>query len=151
MNSPSPILSPVDEPNAAPIQPLSKRDKRRTALIDRFNDLQSQFSANRDIYYREQLSAIQQDVALILHTNPYVNNPDQEPTQAMIDVMSKLTRGDPRVIEAIQNGDIKSIGGKVYHEFLDDIEDACERRDAALTHHKVCTASPQFQWCVAQY
>ncbi|KFY00027.1 hypothetical protein O988_02119 [Pseudogymnoascus sp. VKM F-3808] len=119
--------------NAPPVQPLSKRDKRRTALIDRLNDITMQFSANKDQYYREQLGVVQQDIALILHAVPYVEDPTKESTVELLQVIHKLTRGDPRALQALKEGDIQGIGGKIYHEFQDEIQDAMERRDASLS------------------
>ncbi|KFY85604.1 hypothetical protein V500_08258 [Pseudogymnoascus sp. VKM F-4518 (FW-2643)] len=133
--SQSPILSPVmdRDDNAPPVQPLSKRDKRRTALIDRLNDITMQFSANKDQYYREQLGVVQQDIALILHAIPYVEDPTKESSIELLAVIQKLTRGDPRAIHSLKEGDIQGIGGRIYHEFRDEIQDSMERRDAALT------------------
>jgi len=137
--SQSPILSPVmdRDDNAPPVQPLSKRDKRRTALIDRLNDITMQFSANKDQYYREQLGVVQQDIALILHAVPYVEDPTKESTVELLQVIHKLTRGDPRALQALKEGDIQGIGGKIYHEFQDEIQDAMERRDASLSAYAV--------------
>ncbi|OBT66363.1 hypothetical protein VE03_04826 [Pseudogymnoascus sp. 23342-1-I1] len=133
--SQSPILSPVmdRDDNAPPVQPLSKRDKRRTALIDRLNDITMQFSANKDQYYREQLSVVQQDIALILHAIPYVEDPTKESTIELLAVIQKITRGDPRALQSLKEGDIQGIGGRIYHEFRDEIQDAMETRDAALS------------------
>ncbi|KFY14921.1 hypothetical protein V492_02322 [Pseudogymnoascus sp. VKM F-4246] len=135
--SQSPILSPVmdRDDNAPPVQPLSKRDKRRTALIDRLNDITMQFSANKDQYYREQLGVVQQDIALILHAIPYVEDPTRESTVELLSVIHKLTRGDPRALQSIKEGDLQGVGGRIYHEFQDEIQDAMERRDAALSSY----------------
>lgn len=135
--SQSPRLSPAmdRDDNAHPVQPISKRDKRRTALIDRLHDITAAFTANKDQHYREQLSLIQQDVALILHAIPYVDDPTKEPTNELLAVIHKLSRGDPRVIQAIQEGDLKDVGGRIYQQFQDEVQDAMERRDAALTSY----------------
>jgi hypothetical protein len=137
--SASPQLSPVvdRDDNAPPVQPISKRDKRRTALLDRLHDITNQFSANKDQYYREQLGIIQQDVALILHAIPYVDDPTKESSAELLAVIHKLTRGDQRVIQALKDGDLKSIGGKIYQQFQDDVHDAMERRDTSLTAYSV--------------
>ncbi|KFY20863.1 hypothetical protein V491_03365 [Pseudogymnoascus sp. VKM F-3775] len=121
--------------NAPPVQPLSKRDKRRTALIDRLNDITMQFSANKDQYYREQLGVVQQDIALILHAIPYVEDPTKETTVELLSVIHKLTRGDPRALQSIKEGDLEGVGGRIYHEFRDEIQDAMERRDASLSKY----------------
>ncbi|KFY23696.1 hypothetical protein V493_05678 [Pseudogymnoascus sp. VKM F-4281 (FW-2241)] len=133
--SQSPILSPAmdRDDNAPPVQPLSKRDKRRTALIDRLNDITMQFSANKDQYYREQLGVVQQDIALILHAIPYVDDPTKETTVELLAAIHKLSRGDPRILQSVKDGDLQGVGGKIYQEFREEIHDAMERRDAALS------------------
>lgn len=145
--SQSPILSPVmdRDDNAPPVLPLSKRDKRRTALIDRLNDITMQFSANKDQYYREQLGVVQQDIALILHAIPYVEDPTKESSIELLAVIQKLTRGDPRAIHSLKEGDIQGIGGRIYHEFRDEIQDSMERRDASLTAYAVSISLPQLK------
>lgn len=137
--SPSVQQSPTmdREEEAPPVQPQSKRDKRRNALMERMNDITTSFTHNKDMHYREQLGAIQQDIAMILHADPYLEDPTKEPTQELMTVMHKLSRGDPRVMQAIQDGDMESIGGKLYHEFMNEVEDAMESRDAALTSFAV--------------
>lgn len=137
--SASPLSQTMDRDGNAPppVQPVSKRDKRRTALLDRLNGISNQFSANKDQYYREQLGAIQQDVALILHAIPYVDDPSKESSSELFAVIHKLTRGDPRAIQALRDGDISGIGGRIYQQFQDEIYDAMERRDAALTSYSV--------------
>lgn len=130
------------EEDAVPVQqPQSKRDKRRNALMERMNDITQSFTQNKDQYYREQLGAIQQDIAMILHADPYLENPAKEATQELMTVMHKLSRGDPRVMQAIKEGDMASIGGKIYHEFMNEVQDAMERRDAALTSFAVSSWS----------
>ena len=132
----------MDRDEDAPVvqQPQSKRDKRRNALMERMNEISTSFTQGKDHYYREQLGAIQQDIAMILHADPYLENPTKEPTQELLAVMLKLSRGDPRVMQAIQDGDMASIGGKIYHEFMNEVQDAMERRDAALTSFAVSSS-----------
>lgn len=122
--------------NAPPVQ-LSKRDKRRTQLMDRLRELTDTFSLNKDTYYREQLGAIQEDMALILHAVPYVEDPTAEPTHELLSTMHKISRGDPKKMQALQQGDLSAAGNRLYHEFMDEIRDAMERRDATLTSFAV--------------
>lgn len=129
-----------DEDAVVVQQPQSKRDKRRNALMERMNEISTSFTQGKDHFYREQLGAIQQDIAMILHADPYVENPAKEPTQELMAVMLKLSRGDPRIMQAIQDGDMTSIGGRIYHEFMNEVEDVMERRDAALTAFAVSSS-----------
>jgi hypothetical protein len=51
--------------NANANPPISKRDKRRSALQERLQDLTASFSQNRDAQFRQQLHALQCDMTLI--------------------------------------------------------------------------------------
>src|SRR5699024_1955426 len=55
--------------------PISKRDKRRSALQERLQDLTASFSQNRDAQFRQQLHALQCDMTLINNADPYVPGP----------------------------------------------------------------------------
>ncbi|KAG9243032.1 Sds3-like-domain-containing protein [Calycina marina] len=135
--SPSPQQSPVmggshknqrHHTNSPP--PLSKRDKRRTMLADRLEDLTNQFSQNRDHHYREQLQAIQIDMNLILEADAHgkellKNHPDK------IEAMVRESMSAKRVI-----GTPPPRAGRLYAAFAVDVNDAMEERDAALIMHK---------------
>jgi len=144
--SPSPQLSPtmgagqrIDRNNSAtpPAQPLSKRDKRRSQLIDRLNEITQQFNNNKDQYYRNQLQAIQIDTGLILHADPYRDDPLSDFGDEIQEMICNATAQNPKAMLAIINGDVASIAGKMYSEFANEVNDAMENRDAALTMHKV--------------
>ncbi|TVY68711.1 hypothetical protein LSUE1_G007548, partial [Lachnellula suecica] len=142
--SPSPQLSPVMGNNnhravaerhhtaSPPQQQLSKRDKKRTLLADRLAEITSQFSANRDVHYREQLQALQIDMNLIMEADAHAKLP----------IPSDPLDTDELVLENIRKTMMKSIGptappraGKVYMDFAREVNDAMEERDAALTTH----------------
>ncbi|RDL41263.1 Uncharacterized protein BP5553_01242 [Venustampulla echinocandica] len=138
--SPSPQLSPTmglrvdrQQSNSPPQQQLSKRDKKRTLLAERLAEITMQFSANRDLHYREQLQALQIDMNLIMEADAHgetalTNDPNA------IDLL---------VQENIKKSMMKSIGpnpppraGKMYADFAKNVNDAMEERDAALATHK---------------
>jgi hypothetical protein len=137
--SPSPPLSPVLGPShryhtLSPPQQPSKRDKRRTLLADRLEEITRHFSQNRDIHYREQLQALQIDMNLIMEANANGN---------------ELLPNKPEEIEALVEENIKTVrkplgpvppprAGKIYADFAKDVNDAMEERDTALTMHMVC-------------
>src|SRR5438045_8975472 len=84
MASPSPHLSPkvgahhrVDRRQSAspPAHALSKKDKRHKRLDNSLQELNEHFNGYKDLYYRQQLHAIQIDGNLILHANPYNDEP----------------------------------------------------------------------------
>ena len=141
--SPSPHLSPImggshridrQQSNSPPQQQLSKRDKKRTQLAERLADITAQFSANRDVHYREQLQALQIDMNLIMEADAHGKDPLPN-TPAEIDDL---------VQENIRKSMMKSIGptappraGKVFADFAKEVNDAMEDRDAAMVTHRV--------------
>jgi len=137
--SPSPQLSPImggphrverHRTNSPP--PVSKRDKRRTMLADRLEDLTSKFSQNRDVHYREQLQAIQIDMNLIMEADAHG---------------SSLLKNHPDEIDALVLENINTVkraigvppprAGRLYAAFAKEVNDAMEERDSALVVHKV--------------
>lgn len=139
--SPSPQLSPVLGPSYkmerhhtnSPPQQLSKRDKRRTLLADRLEEITRHFSQNRDIHYREQLQALQIDMNLIMEADAHGKEP---------------LPSSPEAVEALVEENIKAVrktlgaippprAGKIYAAFAKEINDAIEERDSALTMYMV--------------
>jgi hypothetical protein len=145
--SPSPQLSPSmgtaqrldrTRSDTPPAQPQSKRDKRRTQLLDRLNEITQHFNNNKDQYYRNQLQAIQIDTGLILHADPYRDDPLSDFGDEVQEMICNATNSNPAAMVAVLNRDISSIAGKIYSEFANEVNDAMERRDAFLTIHQVC-------------
>jgi hypothetical protein len=142
--SPSPQLSPVmasshrqERQDSPPAQPISKRDKRRTQLLDRLHDITVQFTNNKDQYYRAQLQAIQLDTALILHAVPYVEDPTKDLAGELEALVYKITGGRQDAMKSLNERELAAIGGNIYAEFQNEVVDAMERRDATLTMHTV--------------
>ena len=145
--SPSPQLSPSmgaaqradrNGDDTPPAQPLSKRDKRRTQLLDRLHEITQQFNQNKDLYYRNQLQAIQIDTGLILHADPYREDPLVDSGEEIQELIARATSNNPQAMMAVAKGEVSSLGGKIYAEFARDVNDAMEARDANLTMHQVC-------------
>lgn len=147
--SPSPQLSPtmgghrIDRTHSdTPPQPISKRDKKRTQLLDRLDELSHQFSSNKDVYYRQQLQAIQVDTHLILQSDPYRGIPIADLGEDILE----LIRASSGNANAIMNGDIAAAAGKVYAEFATEVNDAMEERDAGMVRNQVSlTRSHEFK------
>jgi hypothetical protein len=100
--------------------------------------MQTSFSANRDLHYREQLQAIQVDINLITNANPHSK-------EVLPDRPDEI---DNLVSNEVQRMMMKSMGhntplraGRAYADFAKDVNDAIEERDSALTQHKVCSIS----------
>lgn len=111
---------------------LSKRDKRRTMLAERLEQMTAQFSSQRDSHYREQLQALQIDMNLIMEADcfsdvPVVSNP------AGIDDLVRTSMAK-----------MKNVGpnpppgaGRLYAKWAKGINDNIEARDARMVTHKV--------------
>lgn len=142
--SPSPISgSPTATPllghnqhHLLPQQPQSKRDKRRNALSEKLASLTNGFHnpANpriREQYYRAQLSSLQADMQLIAKADVSGQNlrlMDDSPdaVQREVDAMfSQSALGRDVVAD-------QGMAGKLYSQFLEDINDAMEQRDTDL-------------------
>jgi hypothetical protein len=106
--------------------PLSKRDKRRSALQERLHDLTASFSQNRDTQFRQQLHALQCDMTLINSADPY--NPGPLPDSA---------EEIARLIENTVGGgkyakDMANLSGMWYSRFVQEVNQAKTDRDADL-------------------
>ncbi|KAI9746022.1 MAG: hypothetical protein M1818_000703 [Claussenomyces sp. TS43310] len=141
--SPSPQLSPsvgaahrVDRMHAdTPTQPLSKRDKKRNQLFDRFEEITQHFSANKDAFYRSQLQALQIDINLILQSEAYGEEPPTDFGDDIAQLVQKYTGGNPQAMLAVAQGDALAFAGRIYSEFAADVGTASEERDANMVRH----------------
>ncbi len=149
--SPSPQLSPImggahridrHQSNSPPLQPqqLSKRDKRRTMLADRLIEITDQFSNNRDHHYRTQLQALQIDMNLIMEANCNEKTPLPDSAE-VVDAM--VRENIDKTMRSSLGHEIPVRAGRVYADFVKDINDAMEERDAALATHMVSTPHPE--------
>ena len=110
--------------------PLSKRDKRRTLLAEKLQDLTSAFSQNRDSYYRQQLQAIQADINLIMQADPYQDQPLDDSADDITKLLNDLMSGNPH---STVNGELAATCGSRYARFVEQVNNAIEERDAKLT------------------
>jgi hypothetical protein len=139
--SPSPQLSPVLGPSYkverhhtnSPPQQLSKRDKRRTLLADRLEEITRHFSQNRDIHYREQLQALQIDMNLIMEADAHGKEPLPSEPQEVEALVAENLMAVRKSLSAIP----PPRAGKIYSAFAKEINDAIEDRDTSLTMHMV--------------
>ncbi|KAI9824000.1 MAG: hypothetical protein M1819_001088 [Sarea resinae] len=141
--SPSPQMPQAAPPGGAhradgvfsatpPLQPLSKRDKRRSLLSDRLNELTASFTQNRDTHYRQQLQALQIDMNLIMRADPYANSPLDDSGEDIAELIS-ATMGGSANGQWKPEGDVAALAGRWYAKFVDDVNNAMEDRDVALT------------------
>ena len=117
-------------------QPLSKRDKKRSQIENRAKELLATRNANRDSNLRAQLNALSRDIQYINRADLYQNQPlGDAPDDLMAEVASipASGSGEPEITKVPL--------GKNAAQFVDDINDAMEERDASLTSVHVSSDS----------
>ncbi len=108
-------------------------------LADRLIEITDQFSSNRDHYYRTQLQALQIDMNLIMEANCN----EKTPLPDTADEIDALVRDNiDRTMKSSLGHEIPVRAGKVYADFVKDINDAMEERDAALATHMASILHP---------
>ena len=118
--SPSPSL---------PQQPLSKRDKKRSQIDNKVKEIEAARHANRDATLRAKLNALSRDIHYINRADLYQNQPLGDwPDDMMTEVASAAasSAGDPEITKVPL--------GKNAAQFVDQVNDAMEERDASLTN-----------------
>ncbi|KAL8784779.1 MAG: hypothetical protein Q9213_003759 [Squamulea squamosa] len=119
----------------SPPPTLSKRDKRRNAMIERLRDIEEKFASNKDFYYRQQLQALQRDASIITYAEPYRNQP--------LDELDELLDADENVhingnrsnhhTGVMGNGERQPRAGKWARGFIERVNNAMEDRDIQLS------------------
>ena len=162
-HSPSPQLSPrmtvigglKGERTITPsplTQPISKRDKRRSILAEKLNELTMAFSQNRDSHCRQQLQALQADMNLIMRADPYQNQPLDDFGDDIADLITAVvgSNSNPTVNSAGAGGpggqrkadiETSATSGRWYAKYVEEINNAMEERDASLTVLQVSPVS----------
>ncbi|KAJ9190690.1 hypothetical protein DTO166G4_6546 [Paecilomyces variotii] len=120
MNARGRSMSPPTNP------PLSKRDKRRTALQERLQDLTASFSQNRDAQFRQQLHALQCDMTLINNADPYTPGPLPDSPEEIARLIENTVGGGKFGKE------MASVAGTWYARFVQEINQVKEETDAEL-------------------
>ncbi|KAF2145211.1 uncharacterized protein K452DRAFT_221727 [Aplosporella prunicola CBS 121167] len=115
-----------------PLLPLSKRDKRRTMLSDKLGDMVAGFSDNRDQHYRAQIQAVQADMALIMRADPYQNKPLDDSGDDVNDTI-QATTGAHQPQPGTASSDYVAQVGRFHSRFVEEVNNAMEDRDVALT------------------
>ena len=133
--SPSPA-SPLPGPDGSayshrrsptpPVQPLSKRDKRRNQHVAHQQELCNDLALNREQHYREQLIALQNDMSLISQADPYEPEPLEDSPEEIAKIAELAASGTP------YQSQMSSLAGKWYAEFVHEINDAKEAKELAL-------------------
>jgi hypothetical protein len=121
-------------PSASPTSqyPLSKRDKKRNAIENRLKDIVTSFSNNREYHLRAQLNALTRDIHFITRVDSYQNKP-------LDDGADDLTTEIGSVTGSV-DGDTRVPLGRFAAQFVDQVNEAMEERDTALTEVDVSHA-----------
>lgn len=106
--------------------PRSKRDKRRTALQERLQELTASFSQNRDTQFRQQLHALQCDMTLINNADPYSPGPLPDSAEDIARLIDTTVGGGKFGKE------MASLSGMWYSRFVQEINQFKEDKDAEM-------------------
>lgn len=112
--------------------PVSKRDKRRSALQDRLQDLTTTFSQNRDAQFRQQLHSLQCDMTLINNSDPYQPGPLPDSSDEIAQLIEQTVGGGKFAKE------MASLSGTWYSKYVQEVNNVKEQRDADLAQTVVC-------------
>lgn len=119
-------------PTGTATGPVSKRDKRRSALQERLQDLTATFSQNRDAQFRQQLHSLQCDMTLINSSDPYQPGPLPDSSDEIAQLIEETVGGGKFAKE------MASLSGTWYSKFVQEVNNVKEQRDADLAHTVVC-------------
>ncbi|KJR87319.1 uncharacterized protein SPSK_01606 [Sporothrix schenckii 1099-18] len=118
-----------------PTQSQSKRDKKRQLLTDRLAALSEKFNRDRDMTYREQLQKIQIDTNLVMRLDPYADRPLDFLGQDRNSRERDYNR-DPDPEGRGGGRGLLEMAGPTFQQWIQEIEDLVEERDAELTKQK---------------
>lgn len=96
----------------------------------------STFSKDQPAHYRAQLQALQVDMTMIIRADPY----ESAPLDDSADAISHQVESFPSnglVVGSPAHQDYLALAGRRYHEYVQNINQAMEQRDADLVALKV--------------
>lgn len=118
---------------------ISKRDKRRLALSDRLTEISTNFTNNREAYYRAHMHTLQLDMNYINNANLYENKPLEDSSEDILEALSANIPG-PSIgsrsgVPGLRLPDIEAPprAGKWAAKFVHEINDEVEEKDVKLT------------------
>lgn len=99
------------------------------------------FSANQNQHYRAQLQGVQVDMTMVLRADPYsVESVLEDSYEGIRELAESIMKGDVTGHGGVSlpsdeaaKGDYWSLAGKRYTEFVRDVNNSVEERDADLT------------------
>jgi hypothetical protein len=112
----------------------SKRDRKRQVVLDKLAQLEEKFSRDSNMVYRDQLQKISLEIGLAQRFDPYA--PDCLDRIADLRVEHSRVR-DATILPSENGRSLLDMAGPTFGDYLETVEDATEKRDFALTEHKV--------------
>ena len=109
------------------------------------------FSSNQHQHYRAQLQAVQADMTLILRADPYSTNLADSAAGMLEDGGEEIrtlveSMGAQLPNDELAQRDYWAMAGSRYKEFVRQVNDLAEERDAELTAlHVSCTNHPSMR------
>lgn len=136
-------------------QPMTKRDVRRDRIMKKLQGMIDSFSSNQHQHYRAQLQAVQADMTLILRADPYSSGAvPAEGEGGALAGSGVLEDGGEEIRQLVESmgaqlpadeqaqRDYWAMAGSRYKEFVRQVNDLVEERDADLTAlHVSCQSS----------
>lgn len=123
-----------------PPQTVSKQKKRRNALVERLEEISSNFALHRDDYYRKQLQTLQFDINYINRAQPYEDSPLNDlHSDIFNEMISSVTANTGETHRSSAGGsrmpdmEVPPRAGIWASKYTQEINDAMEERDAQLT------------------
>lgn len=131
--SPSPTSPLTGRRSPTPVaQPKTKREKRRDQHNVLQQDMQKEFSNNREQHYRAQLIALQHDMNFVTTADPYGPEPLEDSPDEIDRMIQINASGTPFQSE------MSSLAGKWYSEFVGEVNEAKESKEIELIQLAVC-------------
>lgn len=109
--------------------------------MEKLQGMISSFSANQNQHYRAQLQGVQVDMTMVLRADPYSAESTLEDSHEGIRALAEtIMKGDANGNGGVSlpsdeaaKGDYWSLAGKRYSEFVREVNNSVEERDADLT------------------
>jgi len=118
--------------SSAPPTTMSKRDKRRTMLSERLDQMMANFGHNLRPHYDAMSNAIQVDIALIMRERPYENKPLDDDPEVIEKKVMDITAGKVPADQIAEDGFRHDVG-REYTNFIHEVNNSIEEKDVNLT------------------
>lgn len=130
----SPNVAPSNSHHHHP-PPQNSRDKKRSQVSNKIREMIDSFADNNLDHFSAQLCAIHCDLNLVMRADPYHGPLDDSPAEiSRLTLEARDEVGKNRPFEsAAAEESFKSLVGRHYSKFVDDVNGAMEDRDKELT------------------